>query len=277
MVPEALSASEAHGMVCVFCQRSECTNPAHGMTDPPARDAEGRPLAPGVRSAWRRLIAQFCLDLSDPYTLQKLNEIYRRSGGVNLASGTEALWTHKRAAGGELHTVVRYARDLPEDERPNILIRFVQETRNAGSRTPDFQVLYLDGEGLRSEHVEVRTLTQAKRQARVQRTGGGGQLQPLVLSEKAIEKKLFHGQIDEAKPGVIVFHLPFASLDDNALKTWQALLDRIRMRRISFPAGLRRIEVTTGTQDVTTGTRKMLAFELARQWRGYIKDQYRYR
>jgi hypothetical protein len=175
---------------------------------------------------------------------------------------------------GELHTVIRYARTFPEDERHNILIRFVPETRERGGRTPDFLVLYLDGEAVRSEHVEVRTLTQAKRQARVRRTGGGGHQQPLVLSEKAIETKLFHGQIDEEKPGVIIFHLPFAPLDDNALQKWQALLDRIRLRRLKFPAGLHRIEVTTGTQDATTATRKMFVFEHARQWRGYSKDQY---
>ncbi|MFL5349164.1 MAG: hypothetical protein ACJ8AT_30560 [Hyalangium sp.] len=67
---------------------------------------------------------------------------------------------------------------------------------------------------------------------------------------------------------------PFAPLDGNALQKWQSLLDRIRLRRLKFPAGLHRIEVTTGTQDVTTATRKMFVFEHARQWRGYSQDQY---
>lgn len=260
-------------MVCSLCQQGQCINPAHALMVPPAMDGKGRPLAPGVRSKWRRLIVEFCLDLSHAYTLEKLNEIYRRSGGLNIGSGSAALWTHKRAAGGELHTVIRYARTLPEDERHNILIRFVPETRESGGRTPDFLVLHLDGEEVRSEHVEVRTLTQAKRQLRVQQTGGGHQ-QPLVLSEKAIERKLFHGQISEEMPGVIVFHLPFAPLDGNALQKWQALLDNIRLRRMRFPKGLHRIEVTTGTHDAT-GKRNMFVFEQAKQWRGYSQNQYR--
>jgi hypothetical protein len=262
-------------MVCSFCQQGECINPAHAVTDPPPRDARGWRIAPGLRSAWRRLIAEYCIDLSDPYTLEKVNETYYRSGGLNFGSGTEALWTHKRAAGGELHTVIRYAREFPRDERHNILIRFVPESRVRGSRTPDFLVLHLDGEALRSEHVEVRTLTQAKRKARVQRLGSGAHNQPLVLSEQAIERKLFHGQISQQTPGVIVFHLPFASLDGNAFQNWQILLDRIQLRRRKFPAGLHRIEVTTGVRDATTATRRMLVFEHARQWQGYIKDQYR--
>ncbi|WP_224367682.1 hypothetical protein [Hyalangium versicolor] len=262
-------------MVCSVCQQGECFNPAHSVTTPPARDRRGWRIAPGLCSAWLSLIGKYCLDLSDSYTLEKVNEIYYRSGGLNFGSGSDALWTHKRAAGGELHTVIRYAREVPEEERCNICIRFVPEVNVSGSRTPDFVVLvYLGREVSRSEHVEVRTLTQAKRQIRVQQPGNGAQNQPLVLSESAIERKIFHGQINPRTPGVIVFHLPFAPLDAKAFQNWQALLDRIRLRRSRFPTGLHRIEVTTGTRDATTDTRRMLVFEQAKQWKGFIKDQY---
>ncbi|ADO69131.1 hypothetical protein [Stigmatella aurantiaca] len=262
-------------MVCSFCQHGECINPAHAMPTPPARDARGWPVALGLRSVWRRLIEEHCIDLSDPSTLEKVNEIYYRSGGENFGSGTDALWTHKRAAGGELHTAIRYSREFPQDERRNILIRFIREVRIRGSRTPDFLVLHLGEDAVGPEHVEVRTLTQAKQQARVQRSKGGTHKQPLVLSSHAIERKLFYGQIGQQTPGVIVFHLPFAPLDGNALRNWQALLDGIRQRKVQFPMGLYRIEVTTGTHDATTNTRRMFVFEHARQWQGYVKDQYR--
>jgi hypothetical protein len=217
MFPESLPASEVHSRVCSFCQQQECVNAAHAVTVAPARDGRGWRIAPGWCSVWRRLIAEYCIDLSDAYTLEKINEIYYRSGGLNLGSGTDALWTHKRAAGGELHTVIRYAREIPQDERHNTLICFVPESRVRGSRTPDF----------------------------------------LVLSEHAIERKLFHGQISQQTQGVIVFRLPFATLDGSSFQTWQTLLNSIRRRRRTFPAGQRRIEVTTGARDATTNTRRM--------------------
>jgi hypothetical protein len=66
-----------------------------------------------------------------------------------------------------------------------------------------------------------------------------------LILERSIDDKIRHGQINEQRPGTIVFHAPFQPLSTSSLRGWQDLIDNIRQPG-PFDQGLRKIEITTG-------------------------------
>ena len=209
-----------------FTGRAESPRPISA----PHSLADGTPVVTALRRSLDQL-ALLGVDVNDPYTLERLNDIFARAGALPT-EGWERI--ARRADLGELRTLMRYARQSDVQR-----VRFLRPRQAAGSRTPDIEVLRR-GES-QPEFVEVRTLTQESRYSPLPTRD----VPDLWISDSSIEQKIFHGQISDGRPGTIVFHAPRSRMTETWLPTWQRLLNDLHSQR-SFPAGLRRIEVTTG-------------------------------
>jgi hypothetical protein len=209
--------------------------------------AEGKKLTPTLEAK----LASKGVDVKDPYTREKLNEIFTTN------RSDDAPLTKARANSGELRALMREGGGSGVKR-----VRFLRPGQKAGDRTPDIEVTMNDGS---KKFVEVRTVTGAMRDATVkdassQRTA----ISPQFMD--SVEAKLRHGQISQKNPGKILFHAPYQPINETARDGWRKMLGMIR-KKGALPEGLERIEVT-GAVD-KDGTTKMLVFEPP-HWKGKL-------
>jgi hypothetical protein len=170
------------------------------------------------------------VNVDDPYTLEKLDQIYAKyDDPLSLLSAA-------RADIGEVRILVMQAK------RPGVKrVRFLKPRQ--GKVTPDVEVTLGDG----TEFVEVRTVTEAHQKETLSSKGRFVKSRTwLDWAENEIREKIDHGQISSNHPGALVVHFPFQRASGVSLEGWRDVLKRLRAK--PFPAGLRRIEISTPAQ-----------------------------
>jgi hypothetical protein len=204
---------------------------------------------PAVFNRTLATLEKYKVDTKDPYTLQKLTEIYRNN------RNPEALLMHARAGTGELRVLIRHARE------PGVVrARFLRPSNKPGDVTPDIELTFKNGS---TRFVEVRTMTEASPYLKVKDIAdkpraGIGAIPEFI---KDLDAKIRRGQISVSRPGTIALHAPFQEVTKESLAGWRGIMKQI-LANGELPKGIRRIEVTGGTGP-------MLIFEPPK-WSGVI-------